>query len=197
MLRNFKQNFDIDDFEEKNYMVIRENYSFAEQAKLFYEALLIKRAQISKLKYQNNNLDKELEKALKTVNKLESKTSIDDNKDLKEENQKLKRVVEHYKKKYSELKKETNTKHKYVQQEPSSCNLEIFGDNSKFTPLINESSLVPKTKFENEQDRLSNKKTNIQDNLNHQLKKSGLPNDINTFIGKGIGFLNARIKGSK
>ena len=72
-LRKFKSAFEsVDDGEEQNIRLIRQNYGYQDQANTFYEYLLIKRAQSIKLTKEIKSRESEASEVSKKYAKLEA-----------------------------------------------------------------------------------------------------------------------------
>ncbi len=104
-LQKFKSAFESNEnSEETNFRLIKDNMDFENQATLFYEALLMKRAQIIKMVKELKSKDSELE-----IIKRKSKNDHllikqrEDIESLKLEVDSLKSKIEHYKIKEKEL----------------------------------------------------------------------------------------------
>jgi hypothetical protein len=76
-LRKFKGAFEsVDDGEEQNIRLIRQNYGYQDQANTFYEYLLIKRAQSIKLTREIKSKELEANELGKKCAKLESQLAV-------------------------------------------------------------------------------------------------------------------------
>ena len=162
--RKIKEEFNIDEKEEENYEMIRNNYSYEQQAHYFYDELHDKKSKILRLKKKNKELKQQIEQI---------ESSFTNNFDLKDEYEK---IVKENKRLEEELLKYKN---KLSNKEKSSERRQSYQESSN--PFI----VGKQNSFFNSNSIRKQKDNSFFTNVHKKSFKKAPKAKLNEFLGKG------------